>query len=123
MNTSFTSKQIRLSAACALTLSFAFSAQAADFGHGASIWRNANAEVGARPAEQWCWNRAFGPMTPPSGCERQPLAQDVTPAAAPALVASAPPPVSVQAPYVEPVRTQPAAAAVLSERPPKMDRN
>jgi hypothetical protein len=123
MNTSFTSKQIRLSTACALTLSFAFSAQAADFGPGAAIWRNTNAEVGARTAEQWCWNRAFNSVIPPSGCDVQPVAQDLTPAPAPALVAAAPAPVSVQAQYVAPVRTQPAPAAVLSERPPKMDRN
>ena len=119
MNTSFTSKQIGMSAACALTLSFAFSAQAADFGPGASIWRNANPEVGAGAAGEWCWNRAFGPQTPPKGC----AVQDVALAPAPAFVAQAPAPVLVQAQYVQPVRTQPAPVAVLSERPPKMDRN
>ena len=119
MNTSFTSKQIGLSAACALTLSFAFSAQAADFGPGAAIWRNTNAEVGAGTVDQWCWNRAFNSVIPPRGCDRQDVAQ----APAPAFVAQAPAPVSVQAQYVQPVRTQPAPVAVLSERPPKMDRN
>lgn len=119
MNTSFTSKQIASSAACALTLSFAFCAQAADFGPGAAIWRNTNAEVGAATAEQWCWNRAFGTAIPPRGCDLQ----DVALAPAPAFVAQAPAPVSVQAQYVQPVRTQPAPVAVLSERPPKMDRN
>lgn len=121
MNTSFTSKQIGLGAACALTLGFAFAAQAADFVPGATIWRNGNAEVGARIADQWCWNPAFSSMIPPSGCG--PVAQRVTPAPAATLVVPAPAPVSVQAQYVEPVRTQPAPAAIRSERPPKMDRN
>ena len=116
MNTSFTRKQIRLSAACALTLGFAFgSAQAGDVAPGAHIWRNADGE--------WCWNREFNTTTIPQGCGLQPVAQGVTPAPAPMLVAQAPAPVSVQAQYVAPVRTQPAPAAVLSERPPKMDRN
>ena len=124
MNTSFTSKQIRLGTACALTLSCAFgSVQAADFGAGAAIWRNTNAEIGARSADQWCWNRAFGAMIPPSGCELQPLAQDVVPAPAPAVVAQAPAPASVPAQYVAPAPTQPAPPAVRSERPPKSDRN
>ena len=124
MNTSFTSKQIGLSAACALALSFAFSAQAADFQPGAATWRNANAEVGARPAEEWCWNREFSSVTPPSGCGlQQPVAQYVAPAPASTLVAPAPAPASVQAQYVAPVPMQPAPTAVLSERPPKTDRN
>ena len=123
MNTSFISKQIGLSAACALTLSFAFSAQAADGRPGSSIWRNANAEVGARPAEQWCWNREFSLVTPPSGCGQLQVDKDVTPAPVAVLVAPAPAPIAVKAQYVEPVRTQPAPAAVLSERPAKMDRN
>ena len=121
MNTSFT-KQIGLSAACALTLSFAFSAQAADFRPGASIWRNTNAEVGAATAEQWCWNREFNSVTPPRGCsQEQWAAQYVAPA--PAFAPPATAPASVQAQYVAPVRTQPAPVAVLSERPAKMDRN
>ena len=121
MNTSFTSKQIGLGAACALTLGLAFAAQAADFVPGATIWRNTSAEVGARTADQWCWNPAFSAMIPPSGCG--PVARDVTPAPVAVLGAPAPAPVSVQAQYVGPVRTQPAPAAVLSERPPRMDRN
>jgi hypothetical protein len=124
MNTSFTNKQIRLSAACALTLSFAFPAQATDLRPGASIWRNVNAEVGAGPAGEWCWNREFNSVTPPSGCgQEQPVAQYVAPAPAPALAAPATAPAAVQAQYVAPVRTQPAPVAVLSERPAKQDRN
>ena len=124
MNTSLTTKQIGLSAACALTLSFAFPAQAADFRPGASIWRNVNAEVGARSAEEWCWNREFNSVTPPKGCvQEQPVAQYVAPAPAPALAAPATAPASVPAQYVAPVRTQPAPVAVLSERPAKKDRN
>ena len=124
MNTSLTTKQIGLSAACALTLSFAFCAQAADFRPDAAIWRNANAEAGAGTAGEWCWNREFSSVIPPNGCgQGQPVAQYVAPAPAPALTAPATAPASVQAQYVAPVRTPPAPVAVLSERPPKMDRN
>jgi hypothetical protein len=122
MNTTSLTKQIGLSAACALTLSFAFCAQAADFRTDAAIWRNANAEAGAGTAGEWCWNREFSSVIPPNGCgQGQPVAQYVAPA--PALAASATPPASIQAQYVAPVRTQPAPVAVLSERPAKMDRN
>jgi len=123
MNTSLT-RQIGLSAACALTLSFAFCAQAADFRTDAAIWRNANAEAGAGTAGEWCWNREFSSVIPPNGCgQGQPVAQYVAPAPVPALTAPATAPASVQAQYVAPVRTPPAPVAVLSERPPKMDRN
>ena len=108
MNTLFSSKQIGLSAACALALSFAFGPTlAADFAPGSEIWKNTDGE--------WCWNREFTSVTAPSGCGlQQPLAQYVAPAPAPA---------SVPAAYVQPARTQPAPVAVLSERPPKKDRN
>ena len=126
MNISFTSKQFGLSAACALALSFALSsAQAADFESGATIWRNTNAEVGAGTAGEWCWNRAFGPQTPPNGCEHLAVDKNVTPAPVAVFAAPAPAPVSVsvQAQYVEPARAQPTPAAAPSERPAKPDRN
>ena len=98
MNTSFTCKQIGWSAACALTLSFAFSAQAADFGPGASIWRNA--------AGEWCWNRAFAPMPPPGGCGVLLVDKNVTPALAPVFVAPASAPAIVAAPNPAAVQTK-----------------
>jgi hypothetical protein len=122
MNTLFTTKLIGLSAACALTLSFAFPAQAADFVPGASIWRNANPEVGAGMAGEWCWNREFNASTPPSGCGVR-VEQYVTPAPAPAFVAQAPAPASAQPQYLAPVPAQPAPVAVRSERPARKDRN
>ena len=124
MNTSFTTKQIVLGAACALTLGLAFgTAQAADFQPGSAIWRNTNAEAGARTADQWCWNRAFGAMTPPNGCAQLQVDKDITPAPTAAYVAAAPAPASVPAQYVAPAPTQPAPAAIPSERPPRSDRN
>ena len=106
MNLSFTSKQIGWSAACALTLSFAFSAQAADSGLGATIWRNTNPEVGAGAAGEWCWNRTFSPMTPPSGCGVLAVDKNVTPALVPALVAPASAPAIVAAPNPPAVQTK-----------------
>ena len=125
MNTSFTSKQIGLSATFALALGLACgAAYAKDFGPSADrelwtdtgraqVWRNGYGE---------CWHSGFGPPPASAECNPQPVAQYVAPAPAPAPYV-APAPALAQAPYVAPVEAQPAPVVVPPERPRKRDRN